>query len=347
MVGTIVYGSVNTQYRESAEDTGLGCFLNTFTNCRNIFLRNRTADNCGIELECLFAVRIHGLELNLTMSVLSTSTGLFCVFAVNINRLGKGFLVCNLRSTNVCFHLELTQKSVYDNFQMELAHTSDNCLSCFLIRMGTEGRVFFCQFGKSFTQFTLACFGLGLNSKLNNRFREFHGFQNYRMLIVTDGITGCGELKANCCSDIAGKYLIQLLSLVSMHLQDTSNTFLLILCCIQHIRTGVHSSRIHTEECKLTNKRVSHNLECQSGKRFLVRRMSFHFVSIQISSLNRRDVRRRRHILKHCIQKLLYTLVPVCGTAANRDSCTFACSFSQNCLKFFNRRFFPFQIHHH
>ena len=67
------------------------------------------------------------------------------------------------------------------------------------------------------------------------------------MLLITDGITGCSKLESNCCSDITGINLFQLRSLVCMHLQDTSNTLLLILCCIQHIRTGVHSTGIYTE----------------------------------------------------------------------------------------------------
>ena len=67
------------------------------------------------------------------------------------------------------------------------------------------------------------------------------------MLLITDGITGCGKLEAYCSSDITGINLFQLHSLVCMHLQDTSNTFLFIFCCIQHIRTGVHSTGIHTE----------------------------------------------------------------------------------------------------
>ena len=44
MVRTIIYVSMNTQYRESAKDTSLCCFLNTFTYCRDVFLRNSTTN---------------------------------------------------------------------------------------------------------------------------------------------------------------------------------------------------------------------------------------------------------------------------------------------------------------
>ena len=51
MVRTIVYVSVDAQYRESAKDTGLACFLDTFSNSRDVFLRNGAANNGRSELE--------------------------------------------------------------------------------------------------------------------------------------------------------------------------------------------------------------------------------------------------------------------------------------------------------
>ncbi len=302
MVGTIVYVSINTNNGESAEDTCVGCFFDTFADCGDVFLGNSTADNGGFKLEQLVAICIHGLEFNFTMSVLSTTTGLFCIFVFLVNRLGNGFLVSNLRSTNVSFHLEFTKQTVNDDFQMELTHTCDNGLSCFLIGMSTEGRIFFCKFCKRFTHLGLTCFGLRLNSQFDNGFREFHGLENYRMLLITNGITGSSKLEAYCCCDISGVNLIKFGSLVCMHLQDTSNTFLLILCSIQYVRTGVHGTGVNSEECKLTNERVSHNLECQCGERFFIGRMSYNFVAIQVNTLDRRDVCRSRHVLKNCIQ---------------------------------------------
>ena len=86
-------------------------------------------------------------------------------------------------------------------------------------------------------------FGLRLDCDIDNGFRELHGLQDYRMLLVADGITGGGELEAYCCSDIAGVNLVKLHSLVCVHLKDTANTLLLALCCIQHIRACIHAFR--------------------------------------------------------------------------------------------------------
>ena len=74
MVRTIVYISLNTQYRESAQNTGLSCFFDTFTDCWDVFLRNCTTDNGRSKLECLLAVWIHRCEVYFTVTILTTTT---------------------------------------------------------------------------------------------------------------------------------------------------------------------------------------------------------------------------------------------------------------------------------
>ena len=175
MVRSIIYGSMNTYYWESCKDTSFGSFFDTFAYCRDVFLRNSTTNNCRIKLEEFISVGIHRLEFNFTVSVLSTSTRLFCIFVFLINWLCKCLFVSNLWSTYVCFYVEFTKQTVNDDFQMELTHTSDDGLSCFCICMSTESRIFFCKFCKSFTHLTLSSFCLRLDSKLDNWLWEFHG----------------------------------------------------------------------------------------------------------------------------------------------------------------------------
>ena len=47
MVGTVVYICAYAQYRESAKDTSLCSLFDTLADSRDVFLRNRTADNGG------------------------------------------------------------------------------------------------------------------------------------------------------------------------------------------------------------------------------------------------------------------------------------------------------------
>ena len=242
MVGTVVYIRPNAQYGESAQDTGLGSFLDTSADCGDIFLRNRTADNGGGELEGFLGIGFHGSEVHFTVTILSTSAGLLRVLAVHVNRLGKGLFVRNLRCAHVGLYVELTQQTVYDDIQMQLAHTGDDGLASLLVRADAEGRIFLCQLDQSVAHLVLAGLGLGLDCDVDNRLRELHGLQDNGILLITDRIAGTGDLEANRGSDIAGVNLVQLISLVGVHLKDTSNTLLLALCCIQYIGTGVQAS---------------------------------------------------------------------------------------------------------
>ena len=169
------------------------------------------------------------LEFYFNVSVLSTTTGLFCIFMLNIHSFGDGLFVGNLRRTYVGLHLELTEQTVNDDFQMQLTHTGDDGLSGLRIGMRTEGGILLCQFGKRLAQLALSCFRLGLDSQLNNRLRELHGLQDYRMLLITDGITCSTELESDSGSNVTGIYFIQLHTFVGVHLQDTSNTLFLAL----------------------------------------------------------------------------------------------------------------------
>ena len=51
MIRSVVNGCVYTQYRESAKDTSLSSLLDTFADCGDILLRDRSADNGGIKFE--------------------------------------------------------------------------------------------------------------------------------------------------------------------------------------------------------------------------------------------------------------------------------------------------------
>ena len=319
MVRTIIYIRVNAYYRESSQNTGLHSFLDTFTDSRNVFLRNRTTDYCGFELEQFFSIGVHRLKFNFTVTVLSTSTRLFCIFAIHFHSLCKGLLVCYLRCTYVCFYLKFTKQTVNNNFQMQLTHTSNDRLTSLMIGVCTEGRVLLSQFCKRFAQFTLSSFCLRFDCQLDNRFRELHGFQDNRMLIITDRITGSSEFKSDRSSDISGIYLIQFHTFVGMHLQNTSHTLFLVLRSIQHIRTGVHHTGIYSEVSQLTNEWVSHNLKCQCGERLIVRGMSHDCISIHIYTLDSRDVSRSWHELYDSVQKLLNTFVSVRSTTAYRN----------------------------
>ena len=167
------------------------------------------------------------------------------------------------------------------------------------------------------------------------------------MLVSTDGISCSCELKTNCCSDVSRVNFVKLCPLIRMHLQDTPYTLLLAFRCIQHIRTRIHRTGIHTEECKLADKGVSHDFECQRREWLFIRRMPLNFISFHINPLDSRDIGRSRHIIQDCIQELLDALIAVSRSAAYRDCSAFACAFPQGCFHRFHGRHLVIQVLHH
>ena len=166
------------------------------------------------------------------------------------------------------------------------------------------------------------------------------------MLLVTNSIAGCGKLKPYCRRNIAGIYFVKLCPLVCVHLQDTSDTLLLVLRRIVHIGTRIAGTGVHTEERQLTHEGVCHNLECKGCERLVIGGMSHDLIAFHIRTLDCLDISRRRHILKDCIQKLLHALISVSGTAAYGNCRTFAGTFAQRFLHVFYGRLFTLQIHH-
>ncbi len=132
-----------------------------------------------------------------------------------------------------------------------------------------------------------------------------------------------------------------------MHLQDTAHAFLLIFGSIQNIGSCIHASGIYAEEGKLSYEGICHNLKCQSGEGLVVGRMSLHLVTIQICSLDSRDISRRRHILKNSVQKLLDSPITVSGTAAYGNCRTLTGRFAENFLHILHGRLLAIQVHHH
>ena len=362
MVGAVIYISVHAQYRGSAQNTCLRRLFDTRAHRRDILLGDSAAHHSGLKQQCgrlvdqdirlgvklkLLTVGLQRRELNFTMAVLSTSAGLLRVLGVHFHFLGERFLVSNLRSAYIGLHLEFTQQTVHNDLQMQFAHTCDNGLACLRIGVGTEGRILLCQLRQRLAHLALAGLGLGLDRQFDNGLGELHGFQNHRMLLIADGVTGGGELKAHCRRDIPGIYLIQLRALVSMHLQNTSHALLLVLGGVQHIGTGVHGTGIYTEERQLAHEGIRHDLECQSGERLIVGRMPLYLVAIQVCTLDGGDIGRSGHIFQNGIQKFLHAFIAVSRTAAYRYSGTLTGGPAQGFLQILHRRLLTLQVHHH
>lgn len=84
------------------------------------------------------------------------------------------------------------------------------------------------------------------------------------MLFITECVTCSSVLKTYGSGDITGIYSCKILSVVSVHLNDTSESFTVILGSVEDCVALIYDTGVYTEKCQLTNKRVCSNFECKS-----------------------------------------------------------------------------------
>ena len=133
-----------------------------------------------------------------------------------------------------------------------------------------------------------------------------------------------------------------------MHLQDSSDSFFLALYGVIHVRAGRKGSGINSEEGQLSYERVCHDLKCQRRERLLIAGMSYVLFSrIRVYALDRRNVKRRRHIVYYSVQHHLYALVSVCASAEHRDHRSRYSLFSDSCLYLLDGKFLSLEEFHH
>ena len=216
---------------------------------------------------------------------------------------------------------------------MKLAHAGDNRLTCLLICISSESRVFLCQLHESDCHLLLTCFCLGLDSDLDNGIREFHRLKHDGMLVVAERVARADILQTYCRCNIACLNLRNFLSVVSVHFKDTTHSLTLGFCRVVYCRTGLNLAGVNTEESQLTHEGVSHNLERESRERTVyLGGTSLYIVLISgCVTFDRFYIQRRRHQLYYQIEHGLYTFVAVGRTAANgngfaRDSQLAHCS---------------------
>ena len=116
MVRTIIKGYLNVNYRIAGQNSGFHSSLYTLVDCGNVFLGNSAADNLVDELVALAG--LVGFELDLNVTILTLTAGLTGILMLDVCKSADSLLISNLRCAYVCFDLELTQKSVYDDFEV-------------------------------------------------------------------------------------------------------------------------------------------------------------------------------------------------------------------------------------
>lgn len=224
------------------------------------------------------------------MTELTTTTGLTNELAFDLDVvLGDGFTVGNLRLTDVRLNVELATHTVDENVEVQLTHTGNDGLTSLFVGLDTERRVFLSQFAQRDTHLFLVCLGLRLDSYRDNRLREVHTLEDDRLLDRAEGVTRGDVLHADQRGDVACTALLDLVTLVGVHLHHPTHALLLALDRVDYRVTGRQHTGINTSKGQGTHERVGSDLERQSGERLVITCMTLVdllFV-IRIDALNR------------------------------------------------------------
>src|SRR5690606_10196753 len=117
VVSTIDQGRLHAEHREAGDRTRRENALYTLLDARDVFLRNGTTDDLGLEDEIL-TIRVR-LEDDLDASELTRTTRLLLVGVVDFGNAGDRLTVRNLRSADIRLDLELATHMVDDDVEVK------------------------------------------------------------------------------------------------------------------------------------------------------------------------------------------------------------------------------------
>src|SRR5512136_3054748 len=117
---------------------------------------------------------------------------------------------------------------------MQLSHARDEGLTRFLVCLNFKRWIFQSQFMEGGSQFLKISFGFGFNGNGDYRVREVHRFEDNRLFFTADSIPCRCMLQTDGREDISSKDLLNLLSFIGMHLDQTSDSLSLSLGRIEN-----------------------------------------------------------------------------------------------------------------
>ena len=247
------------------------------------------------------------------------AAGLPDITSLDRDGLCDGLLVCDLRTADRGFHMELADQSVNDDLKVQLAHACNDGLTRFLIRIGLECRVLFRKLDQRHGHFFLTGLGLGLDGHPNDGIREGHALKQDLVVLGAERIARGGLLEAYDRNDVSRMAFLKLRARIRVHEQDAADAFALSLRGVIHIRAGFERSAVNADERQLPDKGIGHDLERERGKRRVVARLCDHFLrAVAVRSLCRGNVKRRGQEIHDRVEQRLHALVAVGCAAADR-----------------------------
>mmetsp|Transcript_28730 Transcript_28730/g.77352 ORF Transcript_28730/g.77352 Transcript_28730/m.77352 type:complete len:596 (-) Transcript_28730:17-1804(-) len=318
VVRAVNEGRLHAEHREAGDRAGREHRLDALLHARDVLLRH----NAALDLLRKLEVGLGGvlrLEDHLNTRELARTTRLLLVGVVDLGLLGDGLTVGDLRRALVALDVELTAHAVHNDLKVELAHALDNGLARLLIARETERRVLGSKADECFPHLLLVTLGLGLNGDLDDRLGEVHLLENHSVILEAEGLASGGVLKTAEGHDVASAGLLDLGTVVGVHLKHAAHALVLLLDRVKHGGASGENARVDAGEGEGANERVGGDLERKGGERLVVVRLALHLLLAgDVGALNGRNISRRRHVVVHGVKERLNALVLERGAGEHR-----------------------------
>src|SRR6266513_1176405 len=307
VVGAVGEPHPEVDYRVAGQHARVERLADALLDRRDVFLRDRAADDLVLELEPFPGVR---LDLEIDVAVLAPAAGLAHVAPLRLGGVADGLAVGDLRLADVGLHPELAQQAVHDDLEVQLAHAVDERLPRLVVARHAEGGVLEREPRERHRELLLVDARLRLDRDRDHRLREGHRLEHDRLAGVAEGIARRRDLEADGGGDVAGGDALDRFLLVRVHAEEATHALLLVLGRVVHAGARLQRARVHPQEDELADVLVTHDLERQRGERRVVgRRPLLRRLGVRVDPLHRRDVEGRRQVVDDRVQQRLDALV--------------------------------------
>ena len=268
-----------------------------------------TAPPTIFELELVALAGLVRLDDDRHFGELTGTTGLLLVRVLDFSALGDPLAERHLRRADVGVDLVGAAEDVDLDVEMEFAHALENGLAGLLVGRHAERRIFRGELRQRDAELFLVGLRLRLDRDFDHRLREFHLFQDHRLVGIAQRVTGARFLQARQRDDVAGIGFLDVFAVVRMHQQHAADTLFLLAGRIDHAGAARQHAGIDAAEGDGADERVVHDLEREQSQRLLVVGLADDFVAVFIDALDRGHVDRRRQIVDHGVEQRLHALV--------------------------------------
>ena len=316
MILAVDQRDLDVDHREAGDHASAEHALDALLDAGDVFLRNRTADDLG--LEHVATTRLVRLDHEAHGRELAGTAGLLLVGVVHIGRLGDALTERHLRRADIRIDLVGALQDVDLDVEMELAHALEDGLARLVIGRHAEGRILGGELRQRDAQLLLVGLRLRLDRDLDDRLGEFHLFQDHLVVRIAQRVTGAGFLEAGESDDVARIGFLDVLAVVRMHQQHAADALLLLAGRVHDAGARGQDARIDAAEGDGADERIVHDLEREQRQRLLVVRLAHDLVALVVGALDRGHVERRRQIIDDGVEQGLHALVLEGGAAQHR-----------------------------